>query len=168
MKLGGPLGIRNNNGKHCQPSKVLLSNSWWQVLNLGELSHRLVKQQPDTIIFTESYLTDNILDATIIIPGYVLPHNQDRSSKGGDTVRGVDSRPQRGLDSWPQREFDSRLQRGLDSRLQRGLDSWPQRGLDSRPQRGLDSWPQRGLDSWLQRGLDSWLQRGLDSWPQVE
>ena len=53
---------------------------------LGELPHRLVKQQPDIVILTESYLTDNSPDTTITIPRYVLSHRQDRPSKGGGTV----------------------------------------------------------------------------------
>eukprot|EP00061_Rhincodon_typus_P012471 g38227.t1 len=35
---------------------------------------------------TDPYLTDNIPDTTITIPGYVLSQQQDRPSKGGDTV----------------------------------------------------------------------------------
>eukprot|EP00061_Rhincodon_typus_P010088 g34108.t1 len=64
----------------------LPTNIWELVPKLGELSHRPVKQQPDIVILTESYLTDNLPDTTITIPGHILSHWQDRPSRGGGTV----------------------------------------------------------------------------------
>eukprot|EP00061_Rhincodon_typus_P012220 g37822.t1 len=55
----------------------LLINIWGLVPKLGELSHRLVKQQHDK----ESYLIDNVPDTTITIPGYALSHQQDSPNR---------------------------------------------------------------------------------------
>eukprot|EP00061_Rhincodon_typus_P004676 g23156.t1 len=84
-----PSSPGNNNSSRnspVDPAKVLLTNIWALVPKLGELSHRLIKQQPDIVILTESYLTDNVPDTTITIPGCVLSHWQDGPSGGGSTV----------------------------------------------------------------------------------
>eukprot|EP00061_Rhincodon_typus_P015088 g42568.t1 len=70
----------------CQPCKVLLTNVKGLVPKLGELSNRLIKQQPDIVLLTEPYLTDNVPNTTIIIPGYVLSQRQDGPSRGGGMV----------------------------------------------------------------------------------
>ncbi|XP_038630618.1 sodium- and chloride-dependent neutral and basic amino acid transporter B(0+)-like [Scyliorhinus canicula] len=47
------------------------------------MPHGLFKQQADLVVATESYLTNNVPDTTITIPGYVLTHQQDRPSRDG-------------------------------------------------------------------------------------
>eukprot|EP00061_Rhincodon_typus_P014169 g41036.t1 len=77
---------RQRQKQPCRSCKVFLTNICGLVPTLEELSHRLVKQQPDIVIFTESYLTDNVPDTTITITGYALSHRQDKPSRDGGTV----------------------------------------------------------------------------------
>eukprot|EP00061_Rhincodon_typus_P008009 g30228.t1 len=79
---------QKDNGRNSpvDPAKSSLLTSGGLVPKLGELSHRLVNQQRNIVMFTESYLTDNVPDTTITIPGYVLSHRQDRLSRGGGTM----------------------------------------------------------------------------------
>ncbi|XP_067912852.1 uncharacterized protein [Heterodontus francisci] len=50
----------------------ILVNIWRLVPKVGELSHKLVKQQPDIVILAESYLTANVPDTSITAPGYSI------------------------------------------------------------------------------------------------
>ncbi|XP_078082217.1 solute carrier family 2, facilitated glucose transporter member 11-like [Mustelus asterias] len=70
----------------CQLCWILHDNIWALLPTFGELSPRLVKQQPDVVIFTKLYVTDNVPDISIINPGYALSHWHDSSTRTGGTL----------------------------------------------------------------------------------
>eukprot|EP00061_Rhincodon_typus_P015385 g43024.t1 len=75
MKLDGSPGI-NLGTKNMMVETALLTlqrpphEHLGASAKLGELSHRLVKQQPDIVIPIESYFTDNIPDIATLDMSY--------------------------------------------------------------------------------------------------